>query len=68
MKNIEFKVEGMHCNGCALGLEAALEELGFVKSAEVSYPASTAKLEVEENYDMSAIEKAVINTGFSVAK
>lgn len=70
MKNeIKLKIEGMHCGGCAMGLEAALEELPQVTSAAVSYPEKTAVVEYEaEAPAMAELRRVVEATGFSVVE
>ncbi len=68
MKTITLNIEGMHCNGCALGLEGALEDLSFVKSASVSYEIKKAVIECDGEPDMAKIDEVVRNTGFSISE
>lgn len=68
MKTITLNIEGMHCNGCALGLEGALEDLSFVKSASVSYETKKAVIECDGEPDMAKIDEVVRNTGFSISE
>jgi len=66
-KTIEMTIAGMHCNGCALGTQGALERLPQVISAKVSFADKQAVVEVEEAaYDESALRQAVKNAGFEV--
>jgi copper chaperone CopZ len=42
-----LKVNGMHCQGCAEGVRAALLKLPGVKAAEVDYERGTARVEFD---------------------
>ena len=44
MNSITIRIGGMHCAGCALGVEAALEDLPEVKSAAVDLASNCAKI------------------------
>ena len=53
----QFRVQGMHCVGCAMTVDGALEDLAGVKSASTSY----AKQVVEVVYDETKVtEKKLI--------
>ncbi|MCC6906226.1 MAG: heavy-metal-associated domain-containing protein [Anaerolineae bacterium] len=43
----QFKVEGMHCSGCVMAVEAALEDLPGVKSAKANYVRAVAEVEYD---------------------
>ena len=63
MNSITIRIGGMHCAGCALGVEAAPE----VKSAAVDLASNSAKISFEgDALDMARIKKAVEDTGFTV--
>ena len=67
MKELTLKIAGMHCKGCALGLEGALEDLAQVSSVTVDFEKQQANITVQEALlDMDAIHKAVEKAGFSV--
>lgn len=67
LKNI--KIEGMHCMGCALGLEEALEKLDFVKSVNVSFENKEALIECEEEkFDIEKVKKVVESLEFKVVE
>ena len=54
----QFRVQGMHCVGCAMTVDGALEDLAGVKSASTSY----AKQVVDVVYDETKVnEKALID-------
>jgi copper chaperone CopZ len=42
---VTFQIDGMHCTSCSLTIEAELEELPGVVSANVSYAKSLATIE-----------------------
>lgn len=66
-KTIKVNIKGMHCNGCALGLQGKLEQNPSVKSAKVSYPQHSAIVEWdgEEVYE-PILRGAVADAGFEV--
>ena len=67
MNSITIRIGGMHCAGCAMGVEAALEDLPEVKSAAVDLASNSAKISFEgDALDMARIKKAVEDTGFTV--
>ena len=48
LKRLVFKVEGMHCEGCAVSIETFLKGIKGVKKAKVDYHTSTAVVEYED--------------------
>lgn len=68
MKEIIFKIEGMHCNGCAMAVKFELEELDFIKEAEVDIGKKQALIKYESIIDMEKIEKVITNLGFKLIK
>lgn len=66
-KKITIKIDGMHCNGCALGLKGKLEKLPQVKSAETSFQSKSAIVDWdgEEVYE-PVLRGAVADAGFKV--
>lgn len=63
----KIKIEGMHCMGCALGLEEALEKLDFVKNVSVSFENKEALIECEEeNFDYEKVKEVVNSLNFKV--
>lgn len=71
MKNVAFKVEGMHCTGCAATIQALLERNGGVKKAAASFDKGEARVlydpaVISEDQVAAAIEKAGFRvTGWS---
>ena len=56
MSKQQFQIKGMHCVGCAMTVDGALEDLSGVKSATTSY----AKQVVEVEYDAEKLPEALI--------
>ncbi len=48
MKQQRLQIQGMHCVGCAMTVDGALEDLPGVKSASTSYARQTAEVEYDE--------------------
>ncbi len=48
MKKQRLQIQGMHCVGCAMTVDGALEDLPGVKSASTSYARQTAEVEYDE--------------------
>ena len=44
-----FQIRGMHCTGCAMSIDGALEDLRGVKSANTSYARQIVDVEYNEN-------------------
>jgi DNA-binding transcriptional MerR regulator len=68
MKTAIFRIEGMHCEGCAQTIEALLEAEAGVESAAVSY----RNREAQVTFDPAALEEARIaaaieRAGYKVA-
>jgi Cu+-exporting ATPase len=53
-----FPVEGMHCVGCTIAVEGAVEKLAGVKRAEANY----ARQYVDVEYDEARVTEAEIVT------
>ncbi len=44
MKSVTFKIQGMHCGGCARTIQALLERATGVKSATVTFESGEARV------------------------
>lgn len=53
-----FPVEGMHCVGCTIAVEGAVEKVAGVKRAEANY----ARQYVDVEYDEGRVTEAEIVT------
>ena len=68
MKAVTFKIEGMHCDGCAKNIQSLLERNAGVQKAVAAFDKAEARI----LYDSSAVTEdqlvAVIeNSGYRVA-
>jgi copper chaperone CopZ len=68
MNTVIFKIEGMHCDGCAQNIQSLLERNAGVRMAVASFKAGEARI----LYDSDAVTEdqlvAVIeNSGYRVA-
>lgn len=62
----QFKIQGMHCVGCAMTVDGAVEDLPGVKSASTSYKRQVAVVEYDENQVTAAeILQAIQEAGYS---
>lgn len=67
MRNIDLKIEGMHCDGCAKRLEKVLNNIEGVENAKVTFEEKYASVEYsEENVDIEEIKEAIVDAGFEV--
>ncbi len=64
MRNVELKVEGMHCQHCVIATRAALEAVPGVRSVEVSLEDGTATLEAGMLASDEKLVSAVEGAGF----
>lgn len=68
MKTVTFKVEGMHCSGCAATIQALLERSSGVHRASVSFKGGEARVlynpeAVTEGDLIAVIEKGGYRVG-----
>ena len=66
MTRKRLQIQGMHCIGCAMTVDNALEDLPGVKAATTNYARQVADVEYDESKVTEAqIIKAVQNVGYS---
>lgn len=68
IKNLKFKIEGMHCTSCAINIDFDLEDLAGVKSVKTNY----AKQETEVEYDEKKVKpddivRTIEKTGYTAS-
>lgn len=61
-----LKIEGMHCNGCALGIESVLKLKGY--KAKVDYRSKKANLTISKGTDLKKAIKEIGALGYRVIK
>ncbi len=66
-KTFTIEISGMHCKGCALGVQGALEKLPQVESAKASFPDKNAVVSIRDDVlNETAVRQAVKAAGFEV--
>ena len=68
MNAVTFKIEGMHCDGCAANIQSLLERKAGVQKAAASFKEGVARI----LYDSIAVTEeqlvaAIENSGYRVA-
>lgn len=65
MKEVNLKIEGMHCTGCSTRLEKVLNNLEGVETAKVSLEEKKATIKYnEEETNIENIKEAIEDAGF----
>ncbi len=60
-----FTIEGMHCTGCVMAVEGAIEDLAGVKAARANYVRQLADVEFDETrVSIDQIVEAIANAGY----
>jgi MerR family copper efflux transcriptional regulator len=68
MKTATFKIDGMHCDGCARTIEALVSTEPGVRKASVSFKAQEARILFDsEAMDEDRLAAAIRQAGYSVA-
>ena len=65
MKKIEMDIEGMHCGGCATGIQMVTEQLDGVSSSFVDLEAKKGTFEVEGEGMVEKITTAISELGYT---
>lgn len=61
-----FQINGMHCVGCAMTVDGAVEDLPGVKAATTNYARQVADVEFDEQrVTESQILDAILAAGYS---
>ncbi len=63
---LSLPVQGMTCASCVLRVENAIAGIAGVRSAAVNLASNKAVIEIEDNADLGAVEKAVRSAGYSI--
>ena len=64
----KFQIQGMHCVGCAMTVDGAVEDLSGVKSATTNYARQVAEVEYDEKKVTEAeIMNAIQSAGYKAA-
>lgn len=64
MAKVVIQVGGMSCHHCSQAVKKALIGVNGVKSVDVNLESGQAELEVNEDFELCAAEKAIIEEGY----
>ena len=65
MKEVNLKIEGMHCAGCSTRLEKVLNNLEGVETAKVSLEEKNATIKYDETkINIENIKETIEDAGF----
>ena len=64
--DINLKIEGMDCSGCASGIKTALETRGIVENAEVDLDTKSGKFKLKGKSSKKDLEDAIKEMGYKV--
>lgn len=65
---VHFRIEGMHCAGCAARLQKVLGGVAGVARADVNYPLASAEVEISSSdLPLGGLVEATRKAGFSVS-
>lgn len=68
MKTSLFRIEGMHCEGCARTIEALIASQAGIRKASVSFATKEARILFDpQAIDEDRLAKAIRDLGFTVA-
>jgi copper chaperone CopZ len=68
MNTVTFKIEGMHCDGCATNIQSLLDRKAGVKKAAASFKEGEARILYDSNAVTEEQLVALIeNSGYRVA-
>ena len=66
MKELKFKVDGMHCEGCEKRIKNALEDIKGVKEVEADYKKGIVTVGAKSKIDDKTLEDTIEALGFEV--
>ena len=66
MSKVEMNIEGMHCGGCATGIQMVTEQMDGVSSAFVDLDGKKGTFEIDESQvTTDAIIEEITKLGYS---
>lgn len=68
MEKTEFRIEGMHCGSCAVGIQMLVSGIDGVAAAEVSYEGKKGTFEYDPaKLKKEDIVKAIAELGYTAS-
>lgn len=66
-KIVNFKVNGIHCNGCATKIKNSISSLGVDNKVEVDISTGNVKVDFDSDKSkLNDIKSKIIDVGFTV--
>ncbi len=66
MKEVKYKVEGMHCASCVMNVEKAIKSLKGVEKVNVDLSSKSVRIKIGEDIGFDTIYKAVKKAGYEL--
>ena len=66
MANIEFKVNGMMCEGCEKRVQNVIQEIDGVIDVKADHKVGIVEINTEKEIDESIIKEAIEDIGYEV--
>lgn len=66
MANIEFKVNGMMCEGCEKRVQNVIKEIDGVIDVKADHKVGIVEINTEKEIDESIIKEAIEDIGYEV--
>ncbi|MBW3542368.1 MAG: heavy-metal-associated domain-containing protein [Planctomycetes bacterium] len=65
-RDIEFRVSGMHCDGCEQALSMVLRQHASVESVEADARSGTVRVTVRGEVDPATLKERIYSAGYDV--
>ena len=66
MKQLTFKIEGMHCTSCAFNIDGELEDTNGVKESSTNYAKQVTEVVFDESIvDEKQLQKVISELGYT---
>ena len=68
MKELELKVEGMHCGGCENRIKNVIGNIDGVKEVEANHETGIVRIISKKDIDKSEVKNKIENLDFKVVE
>ncbi len=65
-ETVVFKIGGMHCAGCAMNIDGALEELEGVVEARTNYARAEVEIVYKGKVNLKIMRQTITNLGYKI--
>ena len=66
MKELKFKVDGMHCEGCENRIKKALNMLNAVTDVYANFKDGIVIVTIDKNVNTNSIKETINDLGFEI--